>query len=266
LISVALIVVTALVPDSLIRTILGLPFVLFFPGYSLISALYPEKTALGRMERLALSIGLSLAVVPLIGLGLNYTPWGIRLVPIIISLTLFTASLSLLAIYRRSALAPDNALALSFHGFPKLAKITRLDKFFFLAIIAAIVMVGSLTAYLGAAPKAGDQFTEFYILDFNGKLTDYPQNLTLGQNGTVITGIINHEDQDITYRITISLENKTLATIDNIQVQNSQNWTRPYTFTPDKIGAQMKLEFQLFKEGIDVPYRHLQLLITVRDR
>lgn len=261
----ALILVTALIPDSPIRTILGVPFVLFFPGYSLISALYPEKTALGRIERLALSIGLSLAVVPLIGLGLNYTPWGIRLMPILISLFLFTASLSLLAIYRRSVLAPQSALVVSFPGLPKLAKTTRVERLFFFLVIAAILLVGSLTAYLGVAPKAEDQFTEFFILDVHGGLTDYPQNLTLGQNGTVILGVTNHENQNITYRITISLENKTLTTIDNIWVQNNQNWTKPYTFTPDNTGAQLKLEFQLFKEGTEAPYRHLQLLITVRD-
>jgi len=34
------------------------------------------------------SVGLSLAVVPLIGLILNYLPWGIRLGPIVVSLSL----------------------------------------------------------------------------------------------------------------------------------------------------------------------------------
>ena len=36
-----------------------------------------------------MSFGLSIAVVPLIGLGLNLTPWGIRLDPILISLAVF---------------------------------------------------------------------------------------------------------------------------------------------------------------------------------
>jgi uncharacterized membrane protein len=38
----------------------------------LIEALYPRKEDLESLERLTLSIGLSLAVVPLIGLFLNY--------------------------------------------------------------------------------------------------------------------------------------------------------------------------------------------------
>jgi len=83
------------------RYILGSIFVLYLPGATLIEALYPREEDLSPLERLALSIGLSLAVVPLIGLILNYTPWGIRLEPIIISLTLFTLSMTIIASWRK---------------------------------------------------------------------------------------------------------------------------------------------------------------------
>ena len=53
------------------------------------------------LERLALSIGLSLAVVPLIGLVLNYTPWGIRLTPVSISLAIFTEAMATIALRRK---------------------------------------------------------------------------------------------------------------------------------------------------------------------
>src|SRR5579883_2989979 len=64
-------------------------------------ALYSKAEELDQLERLALSIGLSLAVVPLLGLVLNYTPWGIRLVPIIISLIVFTFAMALIAAKRK---------------------------------------------------------------------------------------------------------------------------------------------------------------------
>jgi uncharacterized membrane protein len=63
----------------------------------LIEALYPRREDLESLERLALSIGLSLAIVPLIGLFLNYTPWGIRLAPITISLATFTEAMAIAA-------------------------------------------------------------------------------------------------------------------------------------------------------------------------
>jgi uncharacterized membrane protein len=67
----------------------------------LISALYPRSGELDGLERLALSIGLSLAIVPLVGLMLNYTPWGITLTPIMISLAIFSEALALGALERK---------------------------------------------------------------------------------------------------------------------------------------------------------------------
>jgi len=86
---------------TFIRYMLGLLFVLFLPGYALIEALYPKEEDLSPLERLALSIGLSLALVPLVGLILNYTPWGIRLDPILIALTILTLTLLAFSTYRK---------------------------------------------------------------------------------------------------------------------------------------------------------------------
>jgi len=76
-----------------VRIILGLPLVLFLPGYSLITVLFPGKDDLDGIERVALSFGLSIAFVPLLGLALNYTPFGIRLLPVIIVMSVFMISL-----------------------------------------------------------------------------------------------------------------------------------------------------------------------------
>ena len=84
-----------------VRYILGGVFVLFIPGFLLISALYARSEEMDTLERVALSIGLSLAVVPLIGLVLNYTPWGIRLEPIMVSLALFSEVMALVCVVRK---------------------------------------------------------------------------------------------------------------------------------------------------------------------
>jgi uncharacterized membrane protein len=83
------------------RYVLGGVFVLFLPGFMLISALYPRSEDLDELERVALSIGLSLAIVPLIGLALNYTPWGIRLEPVMVSLALFSEVMAVVCVVRR---------------------------------------------------------------------------------------------------------------------------------------------------------------------
>jgi hypothetical protein len=92
-------------PLVVLRWILGSVFVLFIPGYVTVEALFPKSRELDGIERFALSIGLSLAMVPLIGVLLNYTPWGIRLTPIVISLAIFTVGLSLAALERNFRLS-----------------------------------------------------------------------------------------------------------------------------------------------------------------
>ena len=96
--------------ESPVGIILGLPLVLFLPGYALIAALFPRKDNLDGIERIALRFGLSIAVVPLLGLALNYTPFGIRLSPILIVLSVFTISLALGAYVRRNRICRKYAL------------------------------------------------------------------------------------------------------------------------------------------------------------
>lgn len=84
------------------RYVFGSLLVLFLPGYALIEALYPKRE-LDELTRFALSIGLSLALVPLTGLVLNYTPFGIRLVPVAISLAVVTLALLIVALTRKHA-------------------------------------------------------------------------------------------------------------------------------------------------------------------
>jgi hypothetical protein len=84
-------------PLSYLRNALGIIFVLWLPGYTCVKALFPVavpvKTSSENMdsiERAALSLGMSLALTPIVGLILNYTPFGIRLAPITLSLLALT--------------------------------------------------------------------------------------------------------------------------------------------------------------------------------
>jgi uncharacterized membrane protein len=94
-------------PLVLLRYGMGLVFILFLPGYAFIKALFPTRMPVktssenpDNIERIALSIGMSLALVPIVGLLLNYTPWGIRTIPIILSLLTLTVALALAAMLR----------------------------------------------------------------------------------------------------------------------------------------------------------------------
>lgn len=81
------------------RYAFGSVFILVLPGYAFIKALFPTKE-IDNIERAALSIGLSLALVAIIGQILNYASWGIRTAPIIFSLSATTATFATVAIMR----------------------------------------------------------------------------------------------------------------------------------------------------------------------
>lgn len=104
-------VLTPSLSGSFISTALDLPMALFLPGYALIAALFPAKNDLGGIERVALSFGLSIAIMSLIGFGLNYTLGGIRLIPILISLSGFALVMCRAAYLRRRQLSEDEAFA-----------------------------------------------------------------------------------------------------------------------------------------------------------
>jgi hypothetical protein len=82
-----------LYPWIYFRNLFGVVFVLWTPGYTFTKALFPEGVSvressrtLETVERIALSVVMSLALISVMGLLLNYSPWGIRLVPIVLSL------------------------------------------------------------------------------------------------------------------------------------------------------------------------------------
>lgn len=87
------------------RMMLGIVFVLFIPGYSLTKVLFPLKLPMltsseemDKVERFILNIGLSIALVPIVMLLLNFSPWGIKIASITLSLTCLTCVLATTAI------------------------------------------------------------------------------------------------------------------------------------------------------------------------
>jgi hypothetical protein len=94
-------------PLSYMRNTLAVIFIVYFPGYTLIKALFPveapikiSKEKFDQIERFVLSIAMSLVVVPIVGLLLNYTPLGIGLVPMTLAIFAFSMVFSAAGLIR----------------------------------------------------------------------------------------------------------------------------------------------------------------------
>jgi len=94
----------------------------------------------------------------------------------------------------------------------------------FLLSACLVVCIGA-TVYLAVSPKVGERFTEFYILGPSGKAEGYPTNLMLGECGTVIIGVVNHEYEKVKYRIVVKLDNSGLdvaVQLENVLVEAAE--------------------------------------------
>jgi len=265
-----------------VGNLVALLLVLFVPGYVLLAALFPENTEIDWIERIALSFGLSIAVVPLLGLFLNFTPFGIRFAPIVATITLFTVAVGYASYWRRMQLAPERRLSLSVDlGLPDWEEYSPLDKGLTIALSASIIIAGGTLAYVILAPRPGETFTVFYILGPGGNASGYPTALNVSQPGTVFLGIVNHESASVNYTIRIDLAgvrlvynatsgfnetvevNRTIWSTLSPTLANGRNWTQPYTFRINYTGL-WKVQFFLFKDGdFSNAYRELHLYVRV---
>ena len=71
ILTLALLAVIVLLPESVFRIILGLPFALFLPGYVMVAAVFPRQSDARNILRFTLSVAVSFALTALIGIILN---------------------------------------------------------------------------------------------------------------------------------------------------------------------------------------------------
>ena len=75
-------------------------------------------------------------------------------------------------------------------------------------------IIGSSIVHPPAAEPikaSGNNFTEFYILGPNGTASGYPTNLTVGEDGKEIIGIVNHEYTNVTYQLEVWLSGELIG-------------------------------------------------------
>jgi len=243
----ALIAVIIFLPSNTLRVILGIPFLVFIPGYVLTAVFFPKKESIDSAERAALSFGLSIPIVGFIALILNFTPWGIIVESILYSTASFIFVTSIIAGARRKRLPEEERFGVEFRpgvlgwGEGILSKVLSV-----IFVLAILVVLGAL-GYIVAVPKAQESFTEFYVLGLEGKAIDYPNQLVVGEEGRVIVGIINQEHETVSYRVEVRIDGVKNNEIEPIVLEHNEKWEEEVSFIPQKAGENQKVEFLLYK-------------------
>jgi uncharacterized membrane protein len=214
----------------------------------------------------ALSFALSIAVVPLIGLILNYTPWGIRLESVLYSVASFVLIASIIAWLRRRRLKMGERFGVEL--YPKWSGWAEgvWDKVLAITLVVAILGTLGALGYIIATPKPGETFTEFYILGQEGQAANYPTELKVGEEGRVIVGIVNHEGQELSYRAEVIIGGKKIAEVGLVMLADEQKWEGEVGFVPEVAGQNQEVQFLLYK-GTEVEpcLEPLQLWVDVRE-
>lgn len=240
------------------RIILGLPFVLFVPGYTLISALFPGRDRLSGIERIALSFGLSIVVVPLIALILNYTTWGIRLIPIVTSVTLFIVVTSAVGWYRQQRLPAADRFSIGFKlGKIEWARYKKSEKILSISLAVAVVgAIGMLGYTVATFDQRGEKYTEFYVLNVSGEFGDYPKQVDLGQSVDVLISVVNHEREPTGYRVLITINGIENSEVDTGTIADGEKFQKEVSVIPRVAGNNQTAEFSLYKGDEVVAYYH----------
>jgi uncharacterized membrane protein len=256
----------ALVTGGPLRAAFGLALALLLPGYALTAAAFPRRDDLEPLERLALSFGLSVATAVLVGLGLSYSPWGAKLLPILLSLALFIVAASATAYYRRRRLPPDERYQLSPHLL-----LSRLGSCWArrrglsapLALLAVVCAALPVAIVLDRMMSPSDRggFTEFYVLSSTGKAGSYQQEAVVGHDIRVTLALVNKEHEVVVYRVEITVDAQKVGQIGPITLAPGRKWEHRVGVQPTNAGHRQRIDFLLFKGGADKPDRFLRLWI-----
>jgi uncharacterized membrane protein len=142
----------------------------------------------------------------------------------------------------------------------------RLDKALFISLVVAILAALGGIAYFAVVHQPSEKFTEFYILNPQGKAENYPWQVMLGADVDVTVGVVNHEYQPAAYRVEITINGARNREINVGTLAHEQKWEQEVSFAAQSAGDNQTVEFWLYKDNQLEPYLKdpLRLYIDVR--
>lgn len=294
-----------LVSGPAVRFGLGLVAILFAPGYALVAALFPgKKTGLtgvvrdrydperkrtGRItviERIVLSVGLSVCIVPLIGLGLASTPQGIASSTYMLAVGTTTLLLAIVAVFRRRLLHPDERFDPRPTGFLidtwDQLRSARSESTLALVLVIGLILAAAGIGVAATTTPRGGEFTEFSLETRDAQTGsfvagNYSQAVSGDSQTQLYVTITNHEADHVNYTVVSKVQRFSGSEREEL-VSESRIATEMITvpdgetrrFTHDltrEFTEQQRLVYLLYvgeppqRPTVDNSYRHVHIWI-----
>jgi len=289
-ISILLIVLIDIAPDSPIRSIIGLFFLLVLPGYVTICAFSPQKGKMDFIERIAISLGLSISIFSLLALSQYFILSGIDFDVLEFLLVGFVVFVAFIAWQRRMRLPEDERYEIDVSIGLSLKGVGWADRLLLVGIVIAASVSIILMSMALTAPSRLGEYTEMGLLGPTGQTGGYPMNITVDQKAKVNISVTSHEASESSYNLIILLQPKNntganithwregdpfteiqsldggLAMAYNFTLNPSESLNRTYSFSVEQNGT-FKLRFMLFEEGQDIygqPTNEVWLWLNIR--
>jgi len=286
-----------------VRVAIGAAFALVAPGYALVAALYPRRPtgeigepaqrrpySPGTYERFALGVGASIALLPVVVVGLGLLSLGLGATAIVGSLSLVTIAFAAIGTARRLALDPvERYRPPSVVG--RLAALRRwagaggaVDTALSAALIGAVLLAAGAVGYGFAAPTGGQDYVGASLVTESGGeyvASGYPTTLTAGEPteltlrlrndgaaATDLTAVAQLQRADTGGDSVTVLQSETVAQV-SATVDGGETVYREHEVRPSTAGDEMRLIYYVYEGDapaeptVESADRHLHLWVDV---
>lgn len=268
----------------ILRAVVGFPILFFVPGYVLLAALFPAERAPGRTARrglpttgrgldvptrLALSFGISVALLPVFAVALAFTPFGFGTASLLGLLTVFVLVGATVGAVQRLRLPPEARFQLSarrrvagFLGFLTGPE-SRAGVAVNLLLVVSVLVAGTGFAYAVFVPPADQGYEDFMLLtesaDGEYVSSGYPTEFTRGQGQELVVGVANHREAATSYTVVAELQRvrgqgSSFQVVQRSElsrfgatVEPGETWYGTHQVAPDMAGENLRLVYYLYR-------------------
>jgi len=290
-VGVALVAVATLAVSGMpwpMRWAVGVPLLVFVPGYALVAAVFPERatdeeTADGiESGTPGWAVLLGLAVLASAGVsavvGTAFAVLGeLSLLPVAGVLVGVTAVAAGVAALRRLLVDSQYRRAPLRRGVASSATAslpgTRRQNVAFAGAVVLLVAAAGLTA---AFPATGEAYTEFYVLQENetGDLVaeGYPSEVVAGEGHTFHLAVENHEHQPVNYTVVVVAQNvsdgevveqRRLDTVST-SLEHGQRRVIEREVVPETTGEDVRIRFLLYEGAVPTTVSEASADVTLQ--
>jgi uncharacterized membrane protein len=258
--SLAALLIQIVPSPAYLRIALVLPLVGSVPGLAVVRALFPASGSLRMPVRGVLAVLLSLCIVPAVATLLDRTPWGIRSLSMILSLTVLSLCGTLVGRWREQRLERSGG-DIAGSGQRSRAEPPRINaKVGWAASILFLAVVATGVYWTLLAPSFSKPFTEFYTEPEVALLLSEASRGSIEEPALLPIVIVNRENQEHAYTVHIVVDGVSEHVLGPIQIEDGERWLGTVPIFRG-VNPDHRLELHLFREGDLAPYRTLHLWI-----